>query len=93
MNLFRMIAARCQLYTESISAGNVGDGHINAFDPATGAFLGALSDSNGNPLVIDHLWALSFGNGHMAGSTNTLFYASGPQNYAHGRFGKIVFIP
>src|SRR5215831_17979240 len=30
--------------------GNLGDGRINAFDPMTGAWLGALADGNGTPI-------------------------------------------
>lgn len=76
-------------FSNDVLVGNVGDGKINAFDPNTGALLGTLSTSTG-PIVIDHLWAISFGNGHMGGPTNVLYYASGPMNYAHGRFGKVV---
>src|SRR5262249_6246479 len=47
--------------------GNNGDGHINAYDPGSGRFLGQLGDDNGIPLAIPDLWALSFGNGHLAG--------------------------
>ncbi len=31
--------------------GNRGNGQINAFDPTTGAFLGTVSDANGNPIT------------------------------------------
>jgi len=43
--------------------GNFGDGRINAFNPATGAWLGTINDTNGNPLAVEGLWALAFGNG------------------------------
>ena len=38
--------------------GNFGDGKINNYDPATGAFLETISDADGNPLVFDGLWDL-----------------------------------
>ncbi len=40
--------------------GNLGNGEINAFNPATGAFLGTLEDGSGNPIFNDGLWALAF---------------------------------
>ena len=43
--------------------GNFGNGWINAYDPMTGAFEGTLDGTDGNPLVIDGLWGLTFGNG------------------------------
>ena len=43
--------------------GNFGDGRINAFDPANGAFVGSLVDTNGVPIAIEGLWGLKFGNG------------------------------
>ena len=73
--------------------GNLGDGRINAFDPATGAHLGALSQSPGSPIEIDGLWGLAFGNGTTAGDANTLYYAAGPADEAHGLFGKITANP
>jgi len=76
-------------FSNDVLVGNVGDGKINAFDPNTGALLGTLSTSTG-AIIIDHLWGISFGNGQMSGPTNTLYYASGPMNYAHGRFGRIL---
>jgi len=74
----------------ALLVGNFGDGKINAFDPNTGALLGQLLDSSGNPLVVDGLWGLSFGNGGAAGATNQLFYAAGPGAEAHGAFGQLT---
>ncbi len=76
-------------FSNDLLVGNFGDGHINAFDPDTGAFRGQLSDQNGNPIVIDGLWSLQFGNGAAAGPTNTLFFTAGIDGEAHGLFGKI----
>lgn len=69
--------------------GNLGDGRINAFK--SGAFLGQLLNSAGNPIAINSLRGLRFGNGGNAGLENELFYAAGPGGYKHGRFGKITF--
>jgi uncharacterized protein (TIGR03118 family) len=69
--------------------GNFGDGKINAFDPTTGAFVGTLSDATGTPIVIDGLWGIAFGNGLNSQPTNTLFFAAGPKDEAHGQYGRI----
>src|SRR5262249_20363054 len=41
--------------------GNFGDGRIHVFNPRNGRFLGTLQSAPGHPLVIDGLWALTFG--------------------------------
>lgn len=73
----------------ALLVGNFGDGTINAYDPATGAFRGSLSDTSGRRLMIDGLWALSFGNGIPTQPTGTLFFTAGPDDEAHGLFGRI----
>jgi uncharacterized protein (TIGR03118 family) len=70
--------------------GNFGDGHINAFDPHNGHFAGQLTDAKGQPIAIDGLWALRFGNGGAAGSTGALFFTAGIDGESHGLFGSIV---
>lgn len=70
--------------------GNFGDGKINAFDPTTGTWLGALLDTAANPLVIDGLWGLSFGNGGQGGEANELFFTAGLDDETHGLFGKLT---
>ena len=71
-------------------ANNVPDGRINAFDPASGAFLGTLRDTNGQAIVINQIWAIQFGNGGNGGQPNQLFFTAGPNNYANGLFGMIT---
>jgi uncharacterized protein (TIGR03118 family) len=73
--------------------GNFGDGLINAFNANTGAFRGTLDDASGNPIKIDGLWALMFGNGAAAGPTNRLFFTAGIQGEDHGLFGVIDPVP
>jgi uncharacterized protein (TIGR03118 family) len=73
----------------ALLVGNNGDGHINAYDPGSGAFLGHLADDNGIPIAIPNLWALTFGNGHAGGDSDTLFFAAGVEDDAHGLFGAI----
>jgi len=77
----------------ALLVGNFGDGTINAFNATTGAFLGTLSDSSGNPLVNGGLWGLTFGNGGNGGDKNTLYFAAGGANEDIGVFGKISAVP
>ncbi len=70
--------------------GNFGDGKINAYNATDGTLIGSLDTANGQPMVIDGLWGLTFGNGQTAGSTKTLYFAAGPDAEAHGLFGKIT---
>jgi uncharacterized protein (TIGR03118 family) len=79
-------------FGKDLLVGNFGDGRINAFDPDTGAFRGQLQGQGGrsNPITIDGLWGLGFGNGGLAGPTDTLFFTSGPNGEMHGLFGSIT---
>src|SRR5262249_14722986 len=77
-------------FSNDVVAGNFGDGRINAFDPVTGTFLGQLQDGNGNAIAINGLWGLAFGNGGLAGDTNTLFFAAGLDHDAHRLFRAIA---
>jgi uncharacterized protein (TIGR03118 family) len=78
-------------FSGDLLVGNTGDGYINAFDPQSGAFLGSLTDTRGTPITIPHLWGLSFGNGHVAGAANALFFTAGLDDEQHGLFGAIQF--
>ena len=69
--------------------GNFGNGLINVYNPANGAWLGRLQQRNGLPIQIDGLWGLMFGNGNAAG-TNQLIFSAGPSDESHGLLGKIV---
>ncbi|HEV8335001.1 MAG TPA: TIGR03118 family protein [Candidatus Polarisedimenticolia bacterium] len=80
-------------FSGDLLVGNFGDGRINAYDPATGAFVGTLSQSSNDPIEIDGLWGLAFGNGTTAGSATSLYYAAGPSDETHGLFGKITANP
>jgi uncharacterized protein (TIGR03118 family) len=69
--------------------GNFGDGAINAYDPRTGAFEGQLKNKDGNPIKVNGLWALRFGNG-VTGTPTTLLFTAGIADEEHGLFGEIV---
>ena len=79
--------------------GNFGDGHVNAYRRKGNGwtFDGTLNDRHGQPLVVNGLWGLAFGNGGLAGPTSTLFFTSGPhvwqgetENGVHGLLGSIT---
>jgi uncharacterized protein (TIGR03118 family) len=80
-------------WSNDLLVGNFGDGAINVFDPNTGQFLGPLNNGPNNPVVVDGLWALQFGNDHSAGAHNTLFFTAGINGEADGLFGNIQFVP
>jgi uncharacterized protein (TIGR03118 family) len=63
----------------ALLVGNFGDGRINAFDAANGAFLGALQGTDGNPIAISGLWGMVFGTGTRA-DVNTLYFCAGIPN-------------
>lgn len=70
-------------FAGALLVGNFGDGKINAFNPATGQFLGQLDD--GAPGGgIDGLWALH------SGPNGTITFSAGPQDESHGLIGSIA---
>jgi len=76
-------------FSNAVLVANFGDGKINAYNPSTGAFIGTLSKADRTPIVIDGLWGIAFGNGVQNQPTNTLFYTAGPNDEAHGIYGRI----
>lgn len=74
-------------FSNDLLVGNFGDGTINAFDPTSFAFEGQLRDVNGNPIVIDGLWDLNFGNGANAGLKNSLYFSAGINDENDGLVG------
>ena len=80
-------------FSGALLVGNFGNGRINAYDLATGTQLGTLQDPAGNPLQIQGLWGLIFGNGGNGGDTRTLYFAAGIAGTNaiedHGLFGSI----
>jgi uncharacterized protein (TIGR03118 family) len=85
-----LVPANFGKFSNDVLVGNFGDGRINAFDPITRAFRGQLQNQNGTPITINGLWGVAFGNGGLAGDTNTLFFASGLNDEADGLFGSIT---
>jgi uncharacterized protein (TIGR03118 family) len=80
-------------FSGDLLIGNFGDGQINAYAPqADGSWerVGGLRDSSGRQISIDGLWGIGFGNGAVAGPTNTLYFAAGPNDENDGYFGSIT---
>jgi uncharacterized protein (TIGR03118 family) len=82
----------------ALLVGNFGDSHVSAFDLKKGKFLGQLSDSQGQPLVLDGgvhsadnkgLWGIGFGSGR-GDAARTLFFASGVNDEGDGVFGMVT---
>jgi uncharacterized protein (TIGR03118 family) len=77
--------------SNDLLVGNFGDGRIHAYDlsGSTPMFDRTLRNTKGRPILIDGLWALAFGNGGNAGPTDSLYFTAGPDDEAHGLFGRI----
>jgi hypothetical protein len=52
--------------------------------------MGLMRDSFDDPIAINGLWGLGFGNGGTAGPTNTLFFAAGLNDESDGLFGTLT---
>jgi uncharacterized protein (TIGR03118 family) len=80
-------------FANDLLVGNFGDGHIDAFNAATGKFAGQLTTSSAQPFEEDHLWSLHFGNNGTAGPANTLFFTAGINGEKDGLFGSLQAVP
>jgi len=70
-------------FAGALLVGNFGNGHINAYDPQTGQFLGALRDDP-KKVAIDGLWAL------RNGPNGTVIFTAGTEDETHGLLGTIT---
>jgi uncharacterized protein (TIGR03437 family) len=84
----------------ALLVGNFTDGKINAFNATTGAMLGTLDDTTGNPIAIPGLWSLDFGSGAQSEDPSTLYITAGigggPNNdplESHGLLASIQAEP
>ncbi len=69
--------------------GNKGNGEISVFNLTSDTALGTLNGTNGSPIVIPDLWALTIGNGTSAGSTDQIYFTAGVGGYRDGLLGAI----
>jgi uncharacterized protein (TIGR03118 family) len=76
-------------FSNALIVGNFGDGQLHAFDADSGKYLGEMKNESGQPIVIDGLWGITFGNGGNGGDKNALYFAAGIQDETHGLFGSL----
>jgi uncharacterized protein (TIGR03118 family) len=76
-------------FSNNILIGNVGDGNINAFDLATGNFVGKLKDGDGHAITEIGLHGLTFRSDGF-GDRDTLYFTTQFQNADDGLFGAIT---
>jgi uncharacterized protein (TIGR03118 family) len=79
-------------HADQLLVGNFGSGTIMTFNER-GHFEGFLEKRSDRPVVIDGLWALTFGNGTKAGVPGTLYFTAGPDHETHGLFGSLEPVP
>jgi uncharacterized protein (TIGR03118 family) len=78
-------------FSHSLLVGNFRSGTIAAFNPLTGKFLGlVLGIMSKNPVRIDGLWALVFGNDSNNAPATTLYFTAGPNKEKNGLFGMLT---
>ena len=73
----------------ALLVGNFGNGHINAYNPTTGALVGTVVDTAGAPIAIDGLWSILFGNDTAGAPHTRLFFTAGPKMESHGLLGHL----
>jgi uncharacterized protein (TIGR03118 family) len=70
-------------FAGALLVGNFGDGRIDAYDPQTGRFIGALRGDDHRRVAIDGLWAL------RTGPNGTITFSAGPAEETQGLVGSI----
>jgi uncharacterized protein (TIGR03118 family) len=78
--------------SNDLLVGNFGEGTIDAFNPSSGAFVGALTQTDGSTFKQPGIWGLSFGNNFVSQPLNTLFFAAGPSPTS-GVYGRLDLVP
>lgn len=73
--------------------GNFGDGTISAYNLQNDSSAGQLTGTNGQPITIQDLWALTPGSGGNGSDTNKIYFTAGLQNEMHGLFGSLSASP
>jgi uncharacterized protein (TIGR03118 family) len=80
-------------FSNRLLVGNFGDGAINAYDLASGAWVGRLKGPDRRPIQIPGLWGIAFGNGLANQPIDTLFFTAGPGDEKHGLYGRLDVAP
>jgi uncharacterized protein (TIGR03118 family) len=76
-------------FSNRLLVGNFGDGKINAYDLATGHWVGRLKGQDHRPIRIPGLWGIAFGNGVSNQPIDSLFFSAGPGDEKHGLYGRL----
>ena len=77
-------------FAGDLLVGNFGDGLIHAYDTTkNNTLVGTLTNTDDNPIAIDGLWGLMFGNGTFA-DPGTLVFTAGIGDEGHGLLGEIT---
>jgi uncharacterized protein (TIGR03118 family) len=92
-SMVRAPAEAAALFRGALLVGNTGDGRINAFDAATGALMGSVTDATGAALVVPNLHGLALGNQYAEQPATTLFFTAGAHDGARGWYGRLDFGP
>jgi len=81
-------------FSNTLLVGNFGNGRINAYDLASGQWVGVLSYKDGTPIGLEGLWGITFGNGRTGGDANVLYFTAGVSGGGakedHGVFGSVA---
>ena len=67
---------------------NFGDGRINAYT-TSGTYAGQLKDNANQPIELEGLWGITFGNDTRSLSANKLYFTAGPNDEQNGLIGSI----
>jgi uncharacterized protein (TIGR03118 family) len=76
-------------FSNTLLVASFNDGTITAFDPDTHTAIDYLRDETGNPIKVDGIWGMLFGNGASLGDTDSLYYSAGPNLAVDGVFGRV----
>ncbi len=79
-------------FSNALLVGNFGDGTIVAFDRTSGRQLGKMVSPTGDPIKIDGLWAIYFGNGASLGRSNYLYFTAGLNDEKDGLYGTLSWV-
>ena len=69
---------------------NFGDGTMVRFDLGTCEAKDYLRNESSDPIAIEGIWGLQFGNGASLGEANRLYFAAGPEDEKAGLFGYLA---
>jgi uncharacterized protein (TIGR03118 family) len=82
------------IFSHALLVGNFGDGRINGYDVLTGKWLGNFKRPNGDDLLINGLWGLTFEKEEDPANpcgfaAQRLYFTAGPQGESHGLVGVL----